>query len=375
MEKTYIDSINNATHEAVMRLYGVIGEKVDGDYFAQELAYLDTADLDLVRIRVNSAGGSVYQGMSVVSAIRSMKTPVIVHIDGVAASMAAVIAVAADSVCMMDFAKMMIHDPSYSGVDGKTLSPKQKKSLAQMTDMLRQVLSRRGMDEAATAKLMKEETWFSAEEAKAAGLCDEITSSVRAEYKDLDPMQLVAVVESEYQTNNQKQMEKINLTAEAIVALGSKSGQLDEAAISAAIVTAIAAKDRELADLKAAKEKAEQEVARMKKEREDAVAAEAVAFADQLIKAGKITADAKDATVEMYKANPENTVKILGGVPARTKLGGMVGKGGADTSKFVDKSWNELDKAGLLAELKASDPELYDKKYKEMAAALHITKG
>lgn len=87
------------------------------------------ADFDMFNIRMNSPGGNVFQGMSIVSAILSMNTPVCVHIDGIAASMAAVVAVAADRVCMMDFAKMMIHDPYFTGESGKATSPKQKKAL------------------------------------------------------------------------------------------------------------------------------------------------------------------------------------------------------------------------------------------------------
>lgn len=372
MDKTYIDSVNKATREAVMRLYGEIGSKIDGDYFAQQLASLDAEDLDMIRIRVNSPGGYVFQGMSIVSALLSMNTPVCVYIDGIAASMAAVIAVAADKVCMMDYAKMMIHDPYFVDTDSQKLTAKQRKQIARMTDMLRRVLVRRGMDEVTMSKLMREETWFSAEEAKNAGLCDEITSSAHNEYMGLEPMQLVAAVNEEYQSTNYQQMEKVNLSAEAIVALGSKSGQLDETAVSTAIVSAVAAKDKEIADLKAEKEKAVAEVERLKKEKEDAVAAEAAAFADQLIKAGKIAADAKDAVVETYKANPENARKIFGGVPERTKLSGMVGKTGGDSSRYASMSWDELDKAGLLAELKENDPDLYAKKYKEMSAGLRI---
>ena len=357
-----------------MRLYGTIGPKVDGDYFAHELASFDRGDFDLIHIRMNSPGGNVFQGMSIISAIRSMNTPVCVHIDGIAASMAAVIAVAADRVCMMDFAKMMIHDPYFSGTNEKSMSVKQKKALARLTDMLRQVLIRRGKDEAAMSTLMQEETWFSAEEAKAAGLCDEITGSAKNEYMGLEPLQLVAAIEAEYQTNHNL-MEKINLSAEAIVALGNKSGQMDEAAVSAAIVAAVAAKDNEIADLKAAKDAAEAEVVRLKKEKDDAVAAEAVAFADGLVKSGKIAADAKDATIEMFKASPENARKILGGVPDRTKLGSLVGKSGGDSAKYAAMSWDELDRAGLLAELKANDPDLYEKKYKEMAAALRVSRS
>ena len=43
--------------------------------------------------------------------------------------------------------------------------------------------------------------------------------------------------------------------------------------------------------------------------------------------------------------------------------------------KYAAKSWDELDRAGLLAELKANHPDLYEKKYKEMAASLHICRG
>ena len=156
-------------------------------------------------------------------------------------------------------------------------------------------------------------------------------------------MQLVAAVDAEYQTNNQEQMEKINLSAEAIVALGSKSGQMDEAAVSAAIVAAVAAKDEEIASLKAAKETAEAEIARLRKEKEDAVAVEAVSFADALVKAGKIAADAKDAVIETFKANPENARKIFGSVPERTKLSSLAGTQGGDAGKYAAKSWDGPD--------------------------------
>ena len=129
--KTHIDSVNNEAREATMRLYGAIGEKVDGDLFARELASLDDGQLEAIRIRINSPGGDVFQGMSIVSAMLSAKTPVYAHIDGIAASMAAVVAVAAKRVYMMDFAKLMIHDPYFAGKQSQssTLSNKQKNML------------------------------------------------------------------------------------------------------------------------------------------------------------------------------------------------------------------------------------------------------
>ena len=105
------------------------------------------------------------------------------------------------------------------------------------------------------------------------------------------------------------------------------------------------------------------------------MAAEAVSFADALVKAGKISADARDAAVETFKANPENARKIFGSVPERTKLSSLAGPQGGDAGNDAPKSWDEPHRAGLLAELKSNHPDLYEKKYKEMAASLHICRG
>lgn len=369
MEKTYIDSVNNAAREAVMRLYGVIGDKVDGDYFAQELASLDTRGIDLVHIRINSPGGDVFQGMSIVSAILSMNTPVAVHIDGIAASMAAVIAVAADTVYMMDFAKMMIHDPYFSGADAKSLSAKQKKMLARLTDMLRQILSRRGKNDSEMAKLMQDETWFSAEEAKTAGLCDEITASVKNEYKNLAPLQLVAAVEAEYLDSNQNKIEMKNVALK----LGLPEAAA-EADVLAAVVKLGESHAAEVVRLTDAKDKAERELKEFKDAQKAAEKTEAIALVDQAIKEGKITADLKDDYLSLCDSNFTQAKKILGGMTARTKLADMVGKAGAGSATYASLSWDELDKKGLLAELKEKDPDLYQVKYAEMAASVKVSR-
>lgn len=375
MKKTYIDSVNEASREAVMRLYGSIGGKIDEDFFANELASLDDQDYESIRIRINSPGGSVYQGMSIVSAILSMHTPVVVHIDGVAASMAAVVAVAADRVIMMDFAKMMIHDPYLQ--DAKKMTPKQKKALIRYTDMLRGVLSRRGNDEEQIARLMHDETWLSAEEALEAGLCDEIASSARNEYMNLDPQRLVAAVQAEYEneTTKQSKMEHVNLSAEANIALGNKGGQMTEDAVSESIVSVITGKNAEIEALKQERDKALEEVQNFRKEREASLEADAKAFAEQLVKEGKIDATAKEATIEMFKANPENARIIFNSVSPRTRLSGMTSTATGDSARMAAMSWDELDKAGMLAKLRETDPDLYDKKYKEMAASLRINRG
>ena len=130
--KTIVDAQNKT---ATIRMYGSIGYEVSGSDMAHAIASMsESEDVDVIQLRINSGGGSVIDGMSIVSAIRSSKAAVHCYVDGIAASMAAVIAVAGDRLLMMDYAKLMIHDPFYEGK--KDLSPKEKKALDSITDML-----------------------------------------------------------------------------------------------------------------------------------------------------------------------------------------------------------------------------------------------
>lgn len=202
----YVDSVNNETREAVVRLYGEIGRQIDADLFAQELAALDDR-ADTVHLHINSPGGDVVSGLSIVSAMQSMRAFIHAHVDGIAASMAAVVAIAADKVSIQDYGKMMIHDPYFSNKDIE-MNDKTRKALSHLTDTLQTILSRRGCKKEKIASLMSAETWFTAEEAKTAGLVDEIVSTPRKEeLKSLTTAELLSRIENEYQPLNINEMD------------------------------------------------------------------------------------------------------------------------------------------------------------------------
>lgn len=204
--KTIVDAQNKT---ATIRMYGSIGYEVSGSDMAHAIASMsDSEDVDVIQLRINSGGGSVIDGMSIVSAIRSSKAAVHCYVDGIAASMAAVIAVAGDRLLMMDYAKLMIHDPFYEGK--KDLSPKEKKALDSITDMLQTILSRKGIDKEEIAKLMKEETWFSAEEALKKKLADEVIASTeKNELSALSADELFARINNNYQPQKKSSMKEI----------------------------------------------------------------------------------------------------------------------------------------------------------------------
>lgn len=208
----YVDILNEAKKEATMRLYGEIGRQIDADLFAQELAALDDM-ADTVHLHINSPGGDVVSGLSVVSAMRSMKAFIHVHVDGIAASMAAVIAIAGDKISMQDYAKIMIHNP-YPSDDSVEMNDKTRKALGSLTDTLATILSRRGCDKDKIGSLMAAETWFTADEAKAAGLIDEIVTTPRKdEFKNLTTTELLTRVANEYKPVNNKDMDLTKIAA------------------------------------------------------------------------------------------------------------------------------------------------------------------
>ena len=355
MEHTYIDSINNQAGEATMRLYGAIGPKVDGDLFAQELASLD--GLDLVKIRINSPGGDVLQGMSIVSAMLAMTTPVHIHIDGVAASMAGVIAACGDKVYMMDFSQYMIHDPAFAG-KSDDLTPKQKKMLARIRSMLVGVLSRRGKDEEEVSRLMSEETWFSAQQAQESGLCDEIVPSAHKGMKGMTPLQIIARIDAEYQPKSQ---ERMKLTNEA-GALLNLSADAPEADVSAAIVAL--GKRATAAELRA--KTAEDKLTEIENKAAETRKAEAKELIAAAAKAGRINADDKKAVAgweTFFETDHEGAKAALAAIakydPISPKLGG---KTDAD-EKLLAMTWEQIDKANRLGELKANHPDAYAEKF------------
>jgi ATP-dependent Clp endopeptidase proteolytic subunit ClpP len=214
MELKYSKILNRERRIVEMMLYGELGDdsakgEINGHYFARELNWL-AKEYDEIKIRINSNGGSVTHGLSIVSEMMASTAFIHVHIDGIAASMAAVLLPAADRVTMNDYAKIMIHSPYYVDENGeavKNLSAKDKKSLAMLKDTLKTLLSKRGMNEDTINTTMRTDTWFTADEAQTGNLVDEVVvTGKKRELAALEPLKLVAKINSEHNFKNMKKV-------------------------------------------------------------------------------------------------------------------------------------------------------------------------
>ena len=155
-----------------MLLYGIIGEKIDGDYFAQELNWLGR-EYDEITIRINSFGGDFNQGLSIVSEIRASKAFIITVVEGVAASMAGVIALAGDERRMNDYARIMLHLAYFVDDKGNkvtSLSKKDQKAIGQMNGIMTDILARIGKDTDSIKAILEAETWYDAATSQKEGL-------------------------------------------------------------------------------------------------------------------------------------------------------------------------------------------------------------
>lgn len=162
-------------------LYDVIGdswEGTTGKQFAQDLKGI--GDVSTLNVYINSPGGSVFDGVAIHNVLKRHKARKIVQIDGIAASIASVIAMAGDEINIASNGMMMIHDPWAVALGNAADFRKMADSLDKVRDaILTSYAERSTTPEDQLSAWMADETWFTAEEAVDAGLADTVSAEVQ----------------------------------------------------------------------------------------------------------------------------------------------------------------------------------------------------
>lgn len=165
-----------AKGKARVEIYDVLGPSWAGmiDVRTVSQALRDAGDVSEIELRVNSPGGSAFEGLAIANLLRDHPAKVTAVVDGVAASAASVLVMGADTIRMPKNALMMIHDPAtiaWGMVDDlqKAIQMLQKTKDAAVETYVRK--SKKAPQQ--IAQWMKDETWFTGAEAVAAGLADE----------------------------------------------------------------------------------------------------------------------------------------------------------------------------------------------------------
>lgn len=154
------------------------------DEFVEQLNEITASN---IKLRLNSPGGSVFEGIAIANAIRHHPANVTVYVDSLAASIASVIMLAGDKVVMMPGSQVMVHAASTMCYGNAAEMTETAELLQKQTVNIAMAYQGRAggtTDEWLTR--MDAETWLNAEEAVALGLADEIYTPPKKEEQQAD---------------------------------------------------------------------------------------------------------------------------------------------------------------------------------------------
>lgn len=187
--KGFFNAKKESDTKAVMDIYGEIVDDKLTDSETSAVSFRDAlkefGDVKEIEITINSSGGSVFSGINIANQIANHPAHITVNVSGVAASIASVIAVAADTVKMESNSMMMIHEVWAPFMGNHSEMRKFADDLEKInTTVFNSYLNKNpDIDHAILKDMMAKETWLTSEECLELGLIDEITEANRVSAK------------------------------------------------------------------------------------------------------------------------------------------------------------------------------------------------
>lgn len=308
-----------------------------------------------ITLRINSPGGDVFDGMAIYNRLKSHSHDVIVHIDGLAASMASVIAMAGKTVNIAEGAMLMLHNPSSSWTGGES---KDLRKTADMLDKVKEAtvtayVRKTQMDATEISALMDEETWLTAAEAKEKGFVDFVTNGLKA-VALARPFDTAKFRNLPAQFKNQNQHTMFKLTASVAALLATASGLTITENTSEADVTAA------INSLAGKLNTANDTVKLLTKERDDLKNQfDVLTTSVDDIKAKLATADGQVTSLTKERDNFKASLDTANGNIARLeKLAGIKGMKGDEAPPIIETPEQSLSESEWQARLdKAATPK------------------
>ena len=182
MNEKWYNIQNKAGETADIYIFDEIGTYgVTAQDFISEIKGLKDMPINL---RINSLGGDVFDGMAMYNVIKRREAKTTVYIEGIAASIATIIALGADEVIMAENSLFMIHN-AWGGTSGEAKDMrKTAETLDKITSELTDIyVKKTGLSYDALSEMMDEESWLNAQEAFDLGFIDTISDSIKVAAK------------------------------------------------------------------------------------------------------------------------------------------------------------------------------------------------
>ena len=186
MNKPLLQVAKDGLYEMVIE--GVISsEQWFGDEFTPDMVREEIAKANgsPIRIVINSPGGEVFAGTAIYNALLQYDGRKVVRVDGVAASMASVIAMVGDEIIMSPGSTMMVHRP----LVGAMGNVNDLQAAIEMLEAIEETIipiyqERTGLSKDEVFALLDKETWMSADKAVELGFADKLEEKPKAKALD-----------------------------------------------------------------------------------------------------------------------------------------------------------------------------------------------
>jgi ATP-dependent Clp endopeptidase proteolytic subunit ClpP len=180
-----MDGARSLVIKGELYLYGIIDPMSFGEpEFIRAIdvisSLVELGDANPVVVHINSPGGALFEGLAIYDSLKASGKRIIVKIEGLAASIASIIAMAGDEISMASGATMMIHNPWNVVAGDADDFRKEADTLERLGNRLAQIYAARTGRSAEEVKaLMESETYFSADEAVNLGFADHVDEPMR----------------------------------------------------------------------------------------------------------------------------------------------------------------------------------------------------
>lgn len=168
--------------KAEVYIYGAIGasiweDSISAKQFSEELKKL-SPNVKEIDLRLNSPGGDVFEGYAIYNQLKQHPAKKTVYIDGLAASIASVIALAGDEIIMGEGAQFMVHK-SWTMAFGNSFELERViERLESIDEQLISLYTKKTKKPRAEIRdMVEKETWLNAEEAVEIGFADRVMES------------------------------------------------------------------------------------------------------------------------------------------------------------------------------------------------------
>jgi len=375
--------------QADILIYTEIKSLEHGAQIAAEIEHLDkVVGVRTINVRINSPGGNLFGGLSIYLAIKNSLATVNTYIEGVAASIAGVIAMAGQTRYMNDFGRLMIHLPNVP--NGVQIDDKMQKALDNTKEMLLRLFqnnTNKTIEE--LDEIMTAETWYNSNDAINEGFVDRIINTDRRltytvnEGEQIEAASEIWAIANTILLEDNKQLNKQKPKRMDLI---KNELNLDTTVNEEVVVNSITDLKNSLEAETAAKVEAEEKTVALEVEAEEKDAkieelenklkevkdAEILAFVDNSIKEGKYEESAKEDVLKVAQNDFEGFKTLTANVTVNDSIINQLkpGSDSVDANGLIDgkldgKSLRDLEKENptKVAELKNSQPDVYNAMY------------